>query len=75
MFDEKLKKRFFNTYIFSKYDRNKFTLLLRKGVYPYEQMDNWKKLNETSLSEIDDFYSHLNWKISLMRLRPHKKNL
>ena len=39
---------------------NKFILLLRKGVYPYEYMDDWKKLNETSLREKEDFYSHVN---------------
>ena len=35
----KLKKKFFNTYTFSKNDNNKFILLLQKGVYPYEHMD------------------------------------
>ena len=59
-FDEKLKKRFFNSYKFSNNDNNKFILLLRKGVYPYEYMDDWEKLNETSLSEKEDIYSHLN---------------
>ena len=59
-FDEKLKERFFNTYRFSNHDNNKFILLLRKGAYPYEYMDDWKKLNETSLPEKEDFYSHLN---------------
>ena len=39
-FDEKLKKRFCNTYNFSNHDNNKFILLLRKGVYPYEYMDD-----------------------------------
>ena len=34
--------------------------LLRKGVYPYEYMDDWGKFNETSLPEKEDFYSHLN---------------
>ena len=33
---------------------------MRKGVYPYEYMDDWEKLNETSLSEKEDIYSHLN---------------
>ena len=36
-FDEKLKKRFFNTYTFSNHDNSKFISLLRKDVYPYEQ--------------------------------------
>ena len=35
-FDEKLKGRFFNTYKFSNHGNNKFILLLRKGVYPYQ---------------------------------------
>ena len=39
-FDEKLKERFFNTYTFSNHDNNKFILLLRKGIYPYEYMDD-----------------------------------
>ena len=38
----------------------KFILLLRKGVSPYEYMDDWKKFNETSLPEKADFYRHLN---------------
>ena len=59
-FDENLKKQFFNTYEFSNHDNNKFILLLRKGVYPYEYMDNWEKFNETSLPEKGDFCSHLN---------------
>ena len=59
-FDEKLKEGFFNIYKFSNLDNNKFILMLRKGVYPYEYMDDWKKLNKTSLPEKEDFYSHLN---------------
>ena len=35
-FDEKLKGGFFKTHNFSNHDNNKFLLLLRKGVYPYE---------------------------------------
>ena len=34
--------------------------MLRKGVYPYEYMDDREKFNETSLPEKEDFYSHLN---------------
>ena len=37
-----------------------FILLLQKGVYPYEYMDEWEKINKTSLAKTEDFYSHLN---------------
>ena len=55
----KLKKRFFNTYKLSNNDNNKFILLLKKGVYPYENIDDWEKFNEKSLPE-KKIYSHLN---------------
>ena len=35
-------------------------MLLRKGVYSYEYMDQWKKFNETKLPEKEQFYSNLN---------------
>ena len=48
-------KRFYNTYQLSKNDINKFKLLLRKGLYPYEYMDSWKRFNETELPSKDKF--------------------
>ena len=45
---------------FCKGDRNKFVLLLRKGVYPYEYMDSWEKFDETTLPPKEAFYSNLN---------------
>ena len=39
---------------------NKFILLWRKGVYPYEYMDDWGNLNEATLPEKEEFYSNLN---------------
>ena len=35
-----LIKKFPNTYKFCNRDHNKFALLLRKGMYPYEYMDS-----------------------------------
>ena len=40
-----LIKIFYNTYQLSENDINKFKLLLRKGVYPYQYMDSWKRFN------------------------------
>ena len=55
-----LIKNFPNTHQFCNGDINKFVLLLRKGVYPYEYMDSWERFNETSLPDKKAFYSELN---------------
>ena len=59
-FNNDLIKKFKNTYSFCDNDLNKFVLLLRKGVYPYEYMDSWERFSETSLPSKEDFYSNLN---------------
>ena len=59
-FNKESIKRFANTYEFCNGDINKFILLLRKGVYPYEYMDSWERFNETSLPDKKAFYSELN---------------
>ena len=46
-FNKDFIKKFANTYEFCGGDINKFILLLRKGIYPYEYMDSWKRLDET----------------------------
>ena len=55
-----LSEKFPNTYKFWNRDLNKFFLLLRKGVYPYEYMDSWERFNETELPDKESFYSELN---------------
>ena len=59
-FNKDLIKRFACAYSFCNNGLNKFILLLRKGVYPYEYMDNWERFNETSLPSKESFYSNLN---------------
>ena len=54
-----LIKKFPNVYQFCNGDTNKFILLLRKGVYPYEYMDSWERFNETSLPDKKVFYIEL----------------
>ena len=56
-----LKKNFNHTSRFWGCDE-KFCLMIRKGVYPYEYMDGWKKFEETSLPPKVVFYSRLNMK-------------
>ena len=59
-FNKELIKRYSNIHSFCSKDLNKFILLLRKGVYPYEYMDNWEKFDETSFPDKESFYSSLN---------------
>ena len=56
----KLIEKFPSTYQLCNKDINKFALLLRKGVYPYEYMDSWKRFKEESLPDKEYFYSKLN---------------
>ena len=53
--DEKLKKRFKNTFEISNNDINKFILFLRNVVYPYEFMEDWENFNEAKLPEKKSF--------------------
>ena len=45
----KLIESFPSIYQFCNGNLNKFVMLLRKGVYPYEHMDKWEKFDETAL--------------------------
>ena len=40
-----------NTFKLSNNDITKCILFLRKGVYPYEYMDEWENFNETLLHQ------------------------
>ena len=53
-------KKFPNIHKLCNGDINKFVLLLRKGVYPYEYMNSRARFNETSLLDKKAFYSELN---------------
>ena len=54
-----LIKKFPNICQFCNGGINKFVSLLRKGVYPYEYVDSWKRFDETSLPDKRAFYSEL----------------
>ena len=58
--NEELKTKLKNTFKFSNTDINKFILLLRKDIYPYEYMDYLEKVNEETLPEKEEFYRNLN---------------
>ena len=58
-FNKELLERFSNAYEFYGNDLNKFLILWRKGVYPYEYMDGWNKFNEKVLPSKESFYSSL----------------
>ena len=53
-------RNFLITHQFCNGDLNKLALLLRKGVYPYEYINSWEKINETSIPHKEAFYSKLN---------------
>ena len=54
-----LNKKFPKVYQFCNGNINKFVLLLKKGVHPYENMDSWERFYETSLPDKKYFYSEL----------------
>ena len=58
-FNKELIERFANTYKFCNNDLDKFIMLLRKGVYPYEYIDEWDKFIEKVLPGKESFYSNL----------------
>ena len=73
-FNKQLIKRLSSTYKLCNGDINKFILLLRKGVYPYEYLDGWERFNETSLPDKEAFFSSLNIE-DIMACHRHAKNV
>ena len=55
-----LIEKFLNTYQLCNKDLNKLALWLRKGIYPYEYMDSWKRFEEGSLPDKESFCNELN---------------
>ena len=46
-----LIEKFPSVYQFCDGNLDKFVLLLRKGVYPYEYINSWERFDETSLPD------------------------
>ena len=55
-----LIEKFSNVYSMCDDNIDKFLLLLRKGVYPYEYMNDFSKFKEKSLPNKESFYNKLN---------------
>ena len=55
-----LPNNMFNNLSYFYEEQAKFELLKRKGVYPYDYMDCFERLFETTLPPIESFYSELN---------------
>ena len=49
-----------NRYEFCNKDINRFILLFRKRIYPYEYIDSGERFDKTSLPDKEAFYSSLN---------------
>ena len=71
--DEELKNKFKNTSKLSNNDITKFISLLRKGVYPYEYMDDLETFNEKTLPEKEGFYSTLTIEVLQMQIKCMEK--
>ena len=57
-----LIEKFPNTHPLCNNNPNKFALLLRKGIYPYEYMESSNRFKEELLPDKESFYSELNEK-------------
>ena len=59
-FNKGLINRFANIYEFCNKDIDRFILLLKKGIYPYEYIDTWERFDKISLPDKEAFYSSLS---------------
>ena len=53
-------KNFPTLYKFCSGDLNRFFLLLRKGIYPYEYIHSWERFDENTIPPKEAFYWELN---------------
>ena len=74
-FDEKLKKLLYNTYKFFNHDNNKFILLLWKGVYLHEYMDDWKDWMKLYFLKKKIFLVTCIWNMLLMQIMNKQKEI
>ena len=56
---QSLRNKSPNTFCLVNGKIDKFILLLKKGAYPYEYMNKWKKFEETELPSHNERYSYL----------------
>ena len=56
-------------------DLNRFFLLLRKGIYPYEYIDSWERFNENIIPPKEAFYSELNLENTTDKYYEHVKKV
>ena len=75
MSKEILIKKISNTYQLCNKDLNKFALLLRKGIYPYEYMNSRKRFKEESFPYKECRYDELNNKPITDEDRAHAQKL
>ena len=62
-------------YKLSNYDNNKFILLLRKGIYPYEFMNGWENFKNYLYLKKNIFTVTYIWKMFLMQVTRTQKEI
>ena len=70
-----LISKFSNTYQLANNDIEKFVLLLQKGEYAHEYIDDWSKFDEKELPNINKLHSNLNLSDITLEKYEHAKNV